>query len=193
MVFPNEFGVTQDERVSYLKTEDAIKLIEVPIHIKGQELGASESKSRYREKAVDSIVNLTAGSPYYIQIICNRLVEYMNRKAIRLVTEANVKDIKDELIHGANLLGWDHFDNLTNSGDTSPDAISEEDAKKVLLAIAINSPTGPCSRSRLDVETKKPLDEILEDLVNREVLEVKAGQYYEIRVGLFKEWLVAHP
>ena len=185
--FPNEFGTTQDERVTYLRREDAIRLIDEPIRIGGR-LG----ESRYRERAIERILELTAGSPFYIQILCNRLVEYMNRKRASLVTEADVEQVKDELISGVNALGRDKFDNLINSGDTSQEAISDEDTLKVLIAIAENSRTGPCSRSNIACETSTPVDEILEDLVKRDVVERERGQYYTIRVGLFKEWLLAH-
>jgi tetratricopeptide (TPR) repeat protein len=185
--FPNEFGTTQDERVTYLRREDAIRLIDEPIRI-----GGRFGESRYRERAIERILELTAGSPFYIQILCNRLVEYMNRKRASLVTEADVEQVKDELIRGVNALGRDKFDNLINSGDTSQEAISDEDTLKVLIAIAENSRTGPCSRSNIACETHTPVDEILEDLVRRDVIERERGQYYSIRVGLFREWLLAH-
>ncbi len=185
--FPNEFGTTQDERVTYLRREDAIRLIDEPIRI-----GGRYGESRYRERAIERILDLTASSPFYIQIICNRLVEYMNRKRASLVTEADVEHVKDELIRGVNALGLDKFDNLINSGDTSDDAISDEDALKVLTAVAVNSKTGPCNRNSIACETLKPVEEILEDLVKRDVVERERSQYYSIRVGLFKEWLIAH-
>lgn len=185
--FPNEFGTTQDERVTYLRREDAIRLIDEPIRI-----GGYSGESRYRERAIERILELTAGSPFYIQMLCNRLVEYMNRKRASLVTEADVEQVKEELIRGVHALTIDKFDNLINSGDTSPDAISDEDALKVLGAIAEHSRTGPCSRSSIVCETTTPVDVILEDLVRRDVVECIRGQYYTIRVGLFKEWLLAH-
>lgn len=185
--FPNEFGTTQDERVSYLKREDAIMLIDEPIRI-----GGRNGESRYRERAIERIIELTAGSPFYIQIICDRIVKYMNRKRASLITEADVEQVKNELIRGVNALGLDKFDNLINSGDTSEDAISDEDALKVLKAIAVNSQTGPCNRNSISCETQKPVDLILEDLVNREVIERERGRYYRIRVGLFRDWLIAH-
>lgn len=186
--FPNEFGTTQDERVTYLRLEDAIRLVDEPIRIHGR-----QGESRYREKAIDRILDLTADSPFYIQIFCARLVEYMNRKRARLVTEADVEQVKEELISGANALGLDKFDNLLNSGDTSEhDAISDEDALKVLTAIAVNSQTGPCGRHAIVCETHVPIDRILDDLVRRDVIERERSQYYSIRVGLFKEWLLAH-
>ncbi|WP_322820220.1 tetratricopeptide repeat protein [Chloroflexus sp.] len=186
--FPNEFGTTQDERVTYLRREDAIKLIDEPIRI-----GGRSGESRYRERAIDRILDLTAGSPFYIQILCNRLVEYMNRKRASLVTEADVDQVKDELIKGVNALTLDKFDNLISSGDTSEDAISDDDALKVLAAIALHSKTGgPCNRNSIVCQTHTPLDTILEDLVKRDVIERVREQYYSLRVGLFKEWLIAN-
>ena len=187
--FPNEFGIIQDERVSYLKPEDAIKLIDEPIRIGGKNNG----KSRYVEKAIDRIVELTAGSPFYIQILCNRLVEYMNRKRAKLVTKSDVEQIKSDLIQGVNALSIDKFDNLISSGDTSADAISDEEVRKVLASIAENSRTGACSRHSILCETQTPIDEILKDLENREVVKQEQENYYRIRVELFKEWLIAHP
>ncbi len=185
--FPNEFGTTQDERVSYLKREDAIRLIDEPIRI-----GGRDGESRYRERAIERIIELTAGSPFYIQIVCDRLVRYMNRKRASLITEADVEQVKIELVRGVNALGLDKFDNLINSGDTSEDAISDEDALKVLRAIAVNSRTGPCNRNSISGETEKPIDVILDDLVDREVVERERGRYYRIRVGLFRDWLTIH-
>lgn len=184
--FPNEFGTTQDEPVSYLRPEDAIRLIDEPIRF------GLTNESRYREKAIERILDLTAGSPFYVQILCNRLVQYMNRKRARLVTDADIEQIKQELITGANSLGKDKFDNLVSSGDTSPDAISEDDILRVLAAIAVNSRTGPCNRQSIACETATPIDLILEDLVRRRVLERERGSYYRITVGLFKEWLIVH-
>ena len=185
--FPNEFGTTQDERVTYLKLDEARRLIDEPIRI-----GGREGESRYREQAIERILNLTAGSPFYIQIICNRLVEYMNDKHALLVSEADIEQVKNELISGVNALGSDKFDNLINSGDISPDAISDEDALKVLKAIADNSSqTDPCPRDRIVCETQSSIDAILDDLEKRDVVE-RRDQSYQIQVGLFKEWLIVN-
>ena len=184
--FPNEFGTTQDERVTYLKEEDARKLIDEPIRI-----GGIQGESRYREQAIERILDLTAGSPFYIQILCSRLVEHMNAKHTPQVTEAHIEQVKEELISGVNAFDLDKFDNLINSGDTSEDAISDEDALKVLKVIADNSSIGPCHRDRIDCEPRLPVDTILEDLEKRDVVE-RRDQSYQIQVGLFKEWLVVN-
>ena len=183
--FPNEFGTTQDERVTYLKPDDARELIDEPIRI-----GGRHGESRYREQAIERILDLTAGSPFYIQIICNRLVEYMNVKHAGLVTEADVDQVKNELIRDVNALGLDKFDNLINSGDTSPDAISDEDVLKVLKIIANNSnKTDPCPQDKIVCQTNSPIDTILDDLEKRDVVK-RRDQSYQIQVGLFREWLI---
>lgn len=115
----------------------------------------------------------------------------MNDKHTNFVTQADVEQVKNELITGPKALDARDFDNLVSSGDTSKDAISTEDASAVVRAIAINTGTGWCSRDRILVDTKTEVGTILADLVLREVVEVK-GQLYAIRVGLFKEWLIAH-
>ena len=184
--FPNEFGTTQDERVTYLRPDDARNLIDEPIRIDGR-----QGDSRYREQAIERILDLTAGSPFYIQMLCNRLVEYMNAKHAGLVTEADVEQVKNGLISGVNALDLDKFDNLINSGDTSANAILDEDALKVLKVIADNSRTGHCRRDRIDCDTSLPVDTILADLEKRDVVECRE-QSYRIRVGLFKEWLIAN-
>ena len=187
--YPNEFGATQDERVTYLQREDAIRLIDEPMR-----LGGPQGDSRYREKALERILDLTASSPFYIQILCNRIVTYMNRERSKFVTEADVEQVKEDLIRGVNALGLDEFDNLINPGDTSADAITDEDALAVLRAIARNSnnPSNSCSQDSILCETASSVRQILDDLVRRDVLERQRTNYYSIRVGLFKEWLLVH-
>ncbi len=187
--FANEFGTSQDERVTYLKKMEANDLIDKPIRIPPFK---NDGKTRYREKAIDRIMYLTAGSPFYIQIICNRLVEYMNRKHINYITEATVDQVKNELIKGANAFRIDKFDNLINTGDISEDSLSDKDVLEVLKSISKRSKTGPCTRTSITCETKTPVDVILDDLVNRDVVERISGNLYYIKVGLFKEWLIAN-
>jgi cold shock CspA family protein/thioredoxin-like negative regulator of GroEL len=186
--FSNQWGTTEDRQVGYLSDEDARALIDEPIRI-----GNKNGDSRYREKAIERIIELTSGSPFYIQIICNRLVEHMRLKRQKLATKADVERIRDNLIRGVDALRLSDFDNLISSGDTSPEAISDDDALQVLKMVARNTQQlSTCARSEIIGETEKPIDVILEDLVHRNVLECERGSYYRIRVGLFKEWLIAN-
>lgn len=184
--FPNDFQVAESQRISYLASIDAQRLIVDPIRI-------SETKeSRYKGNAVNRLIELTSGSPYYIQIFCNRLVNYMNRKQAVYVTDADIERVKDELISGHNSVEGAVFDNLTSAGDSSSDSIPKEDAEAVLRAIAFGSRNQTyCDRTTINLSTTMTVDQILDDLVRREVIE-KQKSSYRIKVDLFKEWLLAY-
>ena len=184
--FPNEFQVAQSQRVSYLATDDAYKLMVDPIRIPGTD------ESRYRGVALDRLLALTAGNPFYIQIFCARLVDYMNRKKAIYLTDAHIDRVKDELINGHNNLTIANFNNLINAGDTGADTIPDQDTLRVLREIALATRIQTyCYRSAIACATTLPLEEILDDLERREVIEKQGPSLYRIRVELFKEWLLA--
>ena len=182
--FQNEFGIAQRERVTYLDEADAKKLIVEPILI-----GGVEGESRYREpRAIERILELTAGSPFYIQMFCNRLVEHLNQKRAIYVTYSYVEHVRNELMRGRNALALSNFENLYNSGENNKR--KDEDVLKILKTIA--SKTGLCHRSHIDCETELPSDDLLDELVDRDVINREQKHYYTIKVSLFKEWLIAN-
>lgn len=183
----NAFGVIEDIRLTYLDMEDARKLIEEPILNKNNE-------SRFIGRAVETIIDYTSRNPYYIQIFCARLVDYMNAKKIIRVTEADIKDIAETFIEGSQALAPEKFDNLIRAGEEH-DFIEFDDEPiiKVLRQIATGSKNiGICSRDNISLNNKDLEDKILNHLVDREVLESKQGDNYKIQVKLFQEWLLRH-
>ena len=182
--FQNEFGIAQRERVTYLDEADAKKLIVEPILI-----GGAEGESRYREpRAIERILELTAGSPFYIQMFCNRLVEHLNQKRAIYVTYSYVEHVRNELMGGRNALALSNFENLYNSGESNER--KDADVLKILKTIA--GKTGLCHRSHIDCETELPIDDLLDELVDRDVINREQKHYYTIKVSLFKEWLIAN-
>jgi hypothetical protein len=174
----NAFQTMQLERVSYLEKEFAMALIDEPIKLNGN--------SRYTSAGIERVYNLTAGSPFYIQIFCNKLVEYVNRKRVMKISDANVNQVlKDAMMK----LDKGVFDNLINDGDTSEDAIKKEDSETVLREIAkLTENQEWVRKEQIICEIQKPIHEILENLVVREVVD-KNNDLYKLRVILFKEWL----
>lgn len=183
----NAFGVIEDIRLTYLDIEDARKLIEEPILNKNNE-------SRFIGRAVETIIDYTSRNPYYIQIFCARLVDYMNAKKIIRVTEADIKDVAETFIEGSQALAPEKFDNLIRAGEEH-DFIEFDDEPviQVLRQIATASKNiGICSRDNISLNNKDLEDKILNHLVDREVLECKQGDNYKIQVKLFQEWLLRH-
>lgn len=179
--FPNEFGVTEDLRVTYLPEKEARRLIEEPV-------GAN----RYVGNAVDRIIGLTAGSPFYTMMLCNRLVDYMNRTRSAVVTEADIATVEQEMISGDRRLTKDKFDNLICAGDGVEDSgINPEETFRLCAAIAREGERGWCSRESLRAFGWAELDTLLTDLERRDVVE-RNGEAVRLRVGLFRDWLLSH-
>ena len=185
--FPNEFGITQDERLTYLSKPDAIKLIEIPVW------NQKTNRNRFIGDAIDTIMDYTSCNPYYIQIFCARLVTEMNRRKYIEVTNADIKEVADSFINGGQALTDDKFDNLLNAGEKYDiQKIPQEHSKSILKQIANNAMNvGFCLREQISIGKPDYEDEILRDLVKREVLEQK-GDSYKIQVKLFQEWLLKH-
>ena len=179
--FPNEFGVTEDMRVTYLDDAAAATLIEKPI-----------GRKRFAGQAVRCLLELTAGSPYYTMMFCARLVDFMNATRAMIVTEADIRTVEQEMLQGERRLTKDKFDNLLSAGDGKEDSgIDPEDTYAVCSAIACGSGKETwCSRHVIREFGGADLDRLLEDLETRDVVERKEDAY-RLRVGLFKDWLLA--
>ena len=194
----NAFGVISDERLTYLSFDDAKQLVETPI--------LNDGKSRFLGDATELILDYTACSPYYIQIFCSRLVQYMNDKHYIQLTKNDVKSVAQEMVSGVHALDEGKFENLLSARETDDednvegaaldDAIrvyKDEDVKNVLRAVA------KASSTKIDAnikELKVSIDEaklkgILKQLCDREVLENRDDNF-RIKVRLYKEWLLNH-
>lgn len=177
--FPNEFQVAKEERVSYLAPTPARQLIEQPIQL-------PDGSSRYRGNSVERILQLTGHSPYYIQLFCHELVQYMNGEDVQgpAIGPADVEAVADRLVGS---LGEQEFDNLLTPGDSEVTDISGELAMEVLQATRHES--GLEMHHVPDPSAHPEALRVIEDLHRREVLDRMSGNRYRIRVGLFSQWL----
>ncbi len=175
--YPNEFGVTHDERISYLSGEEARALAEDPIMMAGE--------SRYKGASLDRLISLTGGSAFYLQIFCDRLVQYLNRNRLVFITESVIGDVLGQLTTGPSALSMDKFDPLITAAGESVALAPKERYLALLTRVALNplitsQGVGPEEAS------------LVRDLFAREVLERDASGRLRICVGLFAEWLRAN-
>jgi hypothetical protein len=183
--YQNEFGIAEDKRLSYLSKKDAKKLIEEPVW------DNTRNRSRYLGKALDLILDYTSSNPYYVQIFCARLVEYMNSHKAISVTEADVYDVAQTFTKGEQSLSLDKFDNLITAGDADLEVINPRDTLQMLREIAIASKNlDSCSRDTINLGDNEKENQILADLHSREVISCPQPNFYKINVRLFKEWLL---
>ncbi len=175
--YPNEFGVTHDERISYLSEEEARALAENPIMM--------ASESRYKGASLDRLISLTAGSAFYLQIFCDRLVQHLNRNRLAFITESVIGDVLEQLTMGPAALPMDKFDPLITAAGESVALAPKEKYLALLTRVALN----PSVTSQ---EVGAEYAPLVRDLYAREVLERDASGRLRIRVGLFAEWLRAN-
>lgn len=194
--FPNEFAMAELKRVSYLEPEFARQLIERPIW------DSSKEASRFQERAIVRIQELTGNSAYYIQIFNNVLVDYLNDQGTGFVTEADVDSVAEQLTSGKNLLSAANFDNLTryqqrkeSEDRISPRAYETEIEEKLLRVLAFLTKTEDYA-SLASILAKFPqadheaVRRMINDFKNREVIKAKPGtEQFAFVVGLYKEWL----
>ena len=128
--YPNEFGVTHDERISYLSEEEARALAEDPIMM--------GSESRYKGASLDRLISLTAGSAFYLQIFCDRLVQHLNRNRLAFITESVVGDVLGQLTMGPAALPMDKFDPLITAAGESVALAPKERYLALLTRVALN-------------------------------------------------------
>lgn len=191
----NAFAIIDDIRLTYLDRKDAIDLITIPM-IKGC---GGDINNPYIGNAVEKILDYTSCNPFYIQIMCYNLVNYMNEHKLKRVTEADVDDIANQLIDPKSqkyYQGPDRFENLINPGEeeTTDEYLAyKNDILAVLRNIAKVTKARNydyCSRDDINVmENKEQEEHILKELTDREVLEQR-DKGYKIQVKLFREWLL---
>jgi hypothetical protein len=146
--------------------------------------------SRFRERAADRVLELTGGSPFYIQRFCCQLVEYMNSERVPYVTEADVEQVRGVFLEQ---LEAKDFDNLESPGYTDPDAPTKQEYQDVLLAVARASRNQPATLQAVTAEYEggSRLEELLNDLEARDVVRHESGRY-RIVVRLYQEWLLRY-
>ena len=146
----------------------------------------------YRGESASLLKDYTAGNPFYIWLFCDELVNYLNKKRNREVISKDVEVVADEMAHN---MDSKYFENLVLAGED--DKVSEFSVGQVLPVlkrIALESEmTGWCPRTLImvngaDVVDGARIDDILQNLIDREVI-IRQGEQYQIIVKLYSKWL----
>ncbi len=173
------FNIALYQRITYLREESATRLITEPVapHLV------------YDDLALDKILRVTAGHPYFLQLVCYTLVQQANNQRKGYVTISDVNTALDEML----TLGEVHFAFLWQRSSYTERAI--------LTAVA-HMPERPSPfRPQEFVQFLEPygihlqpaeVTAALNTLVAREIMrEVREGAavQYELRLGLVGLWV----
>ena len=168
-------------KIGFLSENDARRLVVEPV----------SSLLVYGRNVVDRVVRLTAGQPFYTQVICQTAVDYANEHERNVLTMRGLNHVIDEIVDHPlpqMIYTWDAL---------SPD----EKVVLSLLATRLGTQDGvgwatASDIARLIRSEKAPVDLsentihlTLEELFRREVLEKNAYEAYRFRIDLLRLWI----
>ena len=173
------FNVALYRKIDFLSAPAALRLICEPV----------APTLVYDDLALDKILRVTAGHPYFLQLVCYTLVKQANQKKTGYVTISDVNTALDEMLR----LGEVHFAYLWQRSSH---------AERALLAAAAhlmdrNEPLHP----EVFIEHLQPygieldpvqVTEALVSLVARDIMRevTEEGKaLYELRIGLVGLWV----
>ncbi len=176
------FNIALYEHITYLSEESAIRLITEPV----------APDLIYDDLALDKIWRVTAGHPYFVQLVCYALVKRANAERTGYVTISDVNATLDEMLS----LGEVHFAYLWQrstqaervvltavahmSNDDS--AFHPEDIMDFLEPFGIQLPP---------TEITAALNRLVEREIMREITD-GANTLYELKIGLVGLWTAQH-
>jgi hypothetical protein len=83
------FNISLYQHIAFLDKAEALRLIQEPV---------TPYEMRYDDLALEKIWRVTAGHPYFLQLLCHSLVNLHNRTQCNYVTIADVNAALDEIL-----------------------------------------------------------------------------------------------
>ena len=175
------FGISATHILRSLDEQNARRLIREPV---------SDQKMVYDNDAVDLIVALTSSYPYYVQLLCHGLFNYLNNRQKRRVMRADVERVVPAVLEGDSA----QFTSILFASDVS----SLE--RYILAGAAGLIPTLGASCHRDDlfrllsekklVATHTEFEQALHQLTLHDVMKDGRGdEHLAFQIDLFRQWM----
>ena len=184
----NAFEVLEKERLTYLKPEEARRMIIDRI----KEVTGKDEKDVFIGNAIPRILYYSASSAFYTKWICQRLVDLLNARQLNRVTEADVDAAVWEMLENISEKDKEEkFDALLLPGIKGETLFSKERTMAVLDYVVdeeMQNPFRGCAKATLLARSGEK-EAIIQDLLERGViLDPGKKGYYFIQVKLYAIW-----
>jgi hypothetical protein len=173
------FNVALYRKIDFLSEAAAIRLVCEPVapHIV------------YDDLALDKILRVTAGHPYFLQLVCYTLVKQANQQKTGYVTISDVNVALDEMLR----LGEVHFAYLWQRSSHAERALLAaaahlSDRNEPLHPETFSDYLQPYSIELNPAEMTEALNSLVARDIMREVTE-EGKALYELRIGLVGLWV----
>jgi len=173
------FNAAKYRRIGFLETDAAVHLITEPVQPYGM---------RYDDLAVQEMLRLTAGHPYFTQLLCNILVNQCNDENRNYVTLHNVRRALDELLEA----GQAHLAYIWQTADQRIRlclAVLAE-LRSAMDRITASSIANRLTDFQVALDTG-PITQTMNTLRLREIIVESSGSpvTYDFTAQLYAHWL----
>jgi HEAT repeat protein len=169
------FNIGVHQKISFLRKQEAIELICDPI----------KEFLEYDSLAVEKILEMTAGHPYFIQLVCHYLVKYQTKEKQSYVTIEDVNDVLGEVV----IAGTYHFQYVWE-GLARLERIVLLTLTKILSSQSVSTVADIIKylqQHHFEI-TEQRTREILKELLKKEIIDQKMSDCYTFKVELIKLW-----
>lgn len=177
------FNMAVHRRIGVFSDDDASKLIVDPLKPYGVE---------YDPAAVSLIRQFTGNHPYFIQLLCDRIVSGLNRQQLRHVGGQLVEAAVDDVVtHGTSNLQF-YWKEVMDEKEravagTMQDILWQQgtsDLATILNQMRISNPKVPL----------EDISSVLQNLVKKDIIEKVKGlrDTYRFKMGLIERYIEAH-
>ena len=177
------FNISLYRHIAFLDKAEAMHLIQEPVAAYGM---------RYDDLALDKIWQVTAGHPYFLQLLCHSLVNQHNKTERNYVTVADVNAALDEILAS----GEAHFVYLWASAAPTERLVMATLSRMLpLTGRATPVQVGDYLAERGAGMERQALSDALHQLTLRDILvadseaDPTVGQVYRWRLGLLGLWV----
>jgi ligand-binding sensor domain-containing protein len=166
-------------KVGFLSEKDAARLITEPV----------EGRVVYGRGVIEAVCRLTAGQPFYTQVICQNLVDYMNEHEQNWVTVADlnevIADVVDnplpQMIYTWDVLSDDEKLALSLLAEILPDPNAYATAGELRSSVKANDYPVHLSENSIRL--------MLEEMFRRELLDKDSGVGFRFKIDLLRLWI----
>ncbi|TEU12953.1 MAG: hypothetical protein E3J21_19840 [Anaerolineales bacterium] len=173
--FPSLSSVGIQKKVGFLSREEAVKLVVQPV----------QGILSYDPEAVERILSLTSGHPYYAQLLCHSLFAYCQRVNTSAVTLTDVEAILPEVVERAGSDFQILWDNSTPEEKFVLAALAQAGGEKGQAVTKGELLT--TLRRRKALVSARQVAKALVNLSSREIINFQAP--YTFNVDVFRLWL----
>ena len=177
--FRNDFHVLKKERLTYLDSSSAIKLLTTPI----------AGRLRIEKEAAERYCSLTGGFPLYAMYFCRDIVEFANANQYCTITLEDMEEISDVMCEGVGKWSPDEFDPFFQFGIRNYDGRPLDENNLVELYYKVAGDGNDDTSCPIDVFNRQEYMDWLNLLCDYGVLVRNPNGTVSFSVGIFAKYL----